>query len=247
MFRAFTKEQAFKSSIRFVLVAFLILTIPSLNAQVKKSEIAPNPEINIQLKETADQHLAVEKKINQTENPSPSAIKILDTGVLQFETIETFFIKKNPAYPLCRLQKIFEIYQHEASMEEINHDIAIAQMLHETGYLHFKGDVNPNQFNFAGIGAIGQGIRGEVFPTLKIGIRAQIQHLKAYATTNPLHNEVVDPRYHLVRKGSATYLSDLTGKWAADPIYATSITKIINQLKKVQNEKNPLLEESHSN
>ena len=40
----------------------------------------------------------------------------------------------------------------------------------------------------------------------KTGIRAQIQHLKAYASAQPLTQRCVDPRYQYVQKGCAPYV-----------------------------------------
>lgn len=48
----------------------------------------------------------------------------------------------------------------------------------------------------------------------RTGIRAQIQHLKAYATTEPLTQACVDPRYKFVTKGCAKTFESLSGKWA---------------------------------
>ena len=65
-----------------------------------------------------------------------------------------------------------------------------------------------------------------------MGIRAQIQHLKAYASSENLVNACVDPRFHLVSRSSATCIGDLgNGKWATDSGYAG---KIINKLEAMQ-------------
>ena len=69
--------------------------------------------------------------------------------------------------------------------------------------------MKPSQNNFAGIGAVGGGAAGNSFPTAQIGIRAQIQHLKAYATKDALKNPCVDPRYNLVDKGCAPTLEEI--------------------------------------
>lgn len=111
------------------------------------------------------------------------------------------------------------IYREESAIEGVNHDIAFCQMCLETGFLQFGGDVKPEQNNFGGIGAIGNGVRGDSFSDQRIGVRAQIQHLKAYATTTPLVQALVDPRFGLVKRGSAPLLGQLTGQWAEDINY----------------------------
>jgi hypothetical protein len=122
------------------------------------------------------------------------------------------------------------IYREESAIEGVNYDIAFCQMCLETGFLQFDGDVKPEQNNFGGIGAIGNGIRGDSFSDRRIGIRAQIQHLKAYATTKPLVQPLVDPRFSLIKRGTAPLLGQLSGKWAEDPNYDKKILAILRRL-----------------
>jgi hypothetical protein len=60
-------------------------------------------------------------------------------------------------------------------------DYAFYQMLVETGFLTYRGDVKPHQNNFAGIAATGGGVPGESFPSVAAGVRAHIEHLMVYA------------------------------------------------------------------
>ncbi|WP_253735743.1 N-acetylmuramoyl-L-alanine amidase [Paenibacillus sp. FJAT-26967] len=94
-------------------------------------------------------------------------------------------------------------------------DVAVAQSIHETNWFRFGGDVKPEQNNFAGIGATG-GVPGNSFPTIAAGVTAQIQHLYAYASKNPLPagEVIMDPRFHLVTRGIAPNWEDLSGRWA---------------------------------
>ena len=115
-------------------------------------------------------------------------------------------------------------------MEGVNHDIAFAQMCLETGFLRYGGDVKPGQYNFCGLGATGGGEPGLSFPDPRIGVRAHIQHLKAYGSTEDLNNDLVDPRFHFVVRGRAPTIQGLTGTWAADPRYSEKITAILKRL-----------------
>jgi hypothetical protein len=54
-------------------------------------------------------------------------------------------------------------------------------MMLETGNLTFKGDVQPTQNNFAGLGATGKHVPGESFPDVATGVKAHLQHLLLYA------------------------------------------------------------------
>ena len=51
---------------------------------------------------------------------------------------------------------------------------------------------------------------------LQNGVLAHLQHLFAYAETNPLPNKypLVDPRFRFVRRGVAPTWVELNGKWA---------------------------------
>ena len=52
----------------------------------------------------------------------------------------------------------------------------------ETGDPQFGADVLPGQCNFCGLGATGAGQKGAVFENVALGLRAQVQHLKAYGS-----------------------------------------------------------------
>ena len=132
--------------------------------------------------------------------------------------------------PLNLYGDLPNIYRQEAAIEGVNYDIAFCQMCLETGFLQFNGDVKPEQNNFAGIGAIGNGVRGDSFSDQRIGVRAQIQHLKAYATTKPLVQPLVDPRFSLVKRGTAPLLGQLAGRWAEDINYDKKIMAILRRL-----------------
>ena len=131
--------------------------------------------------------------------------------------------KKYYPCPTDRLQEIVRLYISECTIEGINWDVAFVQMCHETGFLTYTGDVDPSQNNFAGIGTF-DGKPGHTFRTVNEGIRAHVQHLKAYASRTPLSTLCVDPRYKVVQGikdffGKCKSLKDLTGKWAADKQY----------------------------
>lgn len=101
----------------------------------------------------------------------------------------------------------------EAVAEGVSPELVFTQAMKETGWLGFGGDVSVDQFNFAGIGAVGGGAGGASFPDVRTGLRAQVQHLRAYAdagaTAASLANPLVDPRFSYVSKGSAPYVEYL--------------------------------------
>lgn len=131
-----------------------------------------------------------------------------------------------------------KMYLSECKAEGVKAEVAFVQAMKETNFLKYGGDVQISQYNFAGLGATGGGVCGASFSSVRIGIRAQVQHLKAYASTEPLKKACVDPRYVYVTKGCAPYVEWLgikenpLGKgWATDPGYGNDIVKRINDLK----------------
>ena len=155
---------------------------------------------------------------------------IMGNGLVSANNLSSFLLGINPGADASFVEGLAFIYIEEAELEGVNHDIAFAQMCLETGYLRFGNLVSPEQNNFAGLGAIGPGQPGLFFPTPRIGVRAQIQHLKAYACDEPLNQELVNPRFRFVRRGSAPSISGLAGTWAADRSYAEKINAILNSL-----------------
>lgn len=140
------------------------------------------------------------------------------------------FLKNNNEAGLTQFPEIAKLYREEGELEGINYDIAFSQMCVETNYLRFGGDIKPSQNNFAGLGAIGGSSEGATFSSARIGVRAHIQHLKAYATTEPLVLEVVDPRFNFVARGIAPLVSMLSGRWTADPQYGDKIMAVLKRL-----------------
>lgn len=107
-----------------------------------------------------------------------------------------------------------KIIDAEAKAEGVRSEIVYAQVMHETGNLQFGGSVKASQCNFGGLGATSSTVGGASFPNVATGIRAQVQHLKAYASTQALKKKCVDPRFNVVKRGSAPTVIDLNGKWA---------------------------------
>jgi N-acetylmuramoyl-L-alanine amidase len=129
-----------------------------------------------------------------------------------------------PTYYGITLGQFVDAYIYEANQEGVRPEVAFAQMCHETGFLRFGGQVSIGQLNFAGIGATDGGAAGASFSDILTGIRAQIQHLKAYASTEALNNTCVDPRFSLVTRGCAPRVEDLgNGYWASSSDYGASL------------------------
>ena len=167
------------------------------------------------------------------ERPVPS-VYIMGKGVVSSENLTDYLLFSNSGADRDFVLALSNYYIEEAALEGVNHDIAFAQMCLETGFLRFGNLVKPEWNNFCGLGAIGPEQPGLIFPDARTGVRAHIQHLKGYASSEPLSREQVNPRYTLLQQlgriGSSPTIQGLSGTWAADREYAVKIENILNRL-----------------
>ena len=156
---------------------------------------------------------------------------IMGSGIMTKTQLIRFFLTQAGSAERTKLERLAAYYVEEAAVEGINSDIAFAQMCLETGFLRFGGLVTPEMNNFCGLGALNEENRGVSFSDERTGVRAHIQHLKAYASRAPLNLPPVDPRYRYVNpKGKAPYIRDLAGTWASDPAYGHKINQLLRRM-----------------
>lgn len=146
-----------------------------------------------------------------TDDLAMKETPVMGTSVASANQLNALLLSGNPKAK--DYLNLAGIYLEEGEKEGVRGDGAFCQSLIETGYFRFGGDVRPCQHNYAGIGATG-GVPGNSFPDARTGVRAQVQHLKAYASRDVLTLECVDPRYKYVNKGCAPTFEQLSGKWA---------------------------------
>ena len=190
-------------------------------------------------------------------NDNPSSKPPVNNGVefyyeiagnssVTVEQMVNYYKKSGKSYPTealkaggaATIEEFCKIYYEECEAEGIKAEVAFVQSMIETGFLQFGGSVKIEQFNFAGLGATGNGVSGNSFENVRIGIRAHVQHLKCYANAEPLQNECVDPRWGEWLRNKAPYVEWLsipnnphgTG-WAGDADYAAKILKGIQGMK----------------
>lgn len=166
-----------------------------------------------------------------TANPCSRAIAF--PGIKSAGQLTAFFASHNPDYSPKAIRKLAKIYISEARAEGINSDLAFVQMCLETGFLRFGNLVTADMHNYCGLGATDPQHPGERFKTAKLGIRAHIQHLQAYATDESvsLKKKLVDPRYRWVHKAkTARTVFELTNQWAIDDLYGEKLNKLLTEL-----------------
>ena len=166
-----------------------------------------------------------------------SGTKIMGAAVATAEQMRTYIKAKNPKVAQSVLNMV-PLYLSEGAAEGVRGDIAFAQSCLETGNFGFAGSaVTLDQNNFCGMGVTANGMKGNSFSTPQLGIRAQMQHLKAYASTEPLKNECIDPRFKYVARGCAEVVEWLGQKenpqgkgWATGAGYGEKIITILNSI-----------------
>jgi hypothetical protein len=169
------------------------------------------------------------RKVTKIAAPSET---IMASGLLKSSALAKFLLDRNKNIDQLYAQTLAKIYVEEANHEGVNPDIAFAQMCLETGFLRFDGVVDKNQNNFCGLGVTGMNNKGLSFKSVRDGVRAHIQHLKAYASTGKVSKKLIDTRFKFVKRGSAPNIAGLTGKWATDKKYDLKIRNLLNRLYK---------------
>jgi hypothetical protein len=145
-----------------------------------------------------------------------------------------FFISKCPSENYLKAKKIAKIYIEECAIEGINSDVAFVQMCLETNFLRYRNLVKKEWNNFCGLGAIDKNNPGLKFDTMRLGVRAHVQHLHAYATTSDilLKQELIDPRYKYVNpRGKSPDIFGLSGTWASDKQYSEKLERFLQALE----------------
>ena len=166
-----------------------------------------------------------------------SLTAIMGKAVATADQMKAYLKKKNSAVPQSVLNMI-PLYLSEGEAEGVRGDIAFAQSCLETGNFTFSGSaVTLSQNNFCGLGVTQRGKTGLSFGSPQLGIRAQVQHLKAYASTDKLRNALADPRFRYVKRGCASYVEWLGQKenpqgkgWAAGAKYGEKILTILKAI-----------------
>lgn len=159
------------------------------------------------------------------------------------------YIKKANPEVTDSVIKMIPLYITEGELEGVRGDIAFAQSCLETGNFSFSGSaVTLSQNNFCGLGVNKTGVKGNSFDTPAKGIRAQIQHLKAYACNQRLNQTCVDPRFLYVARGCAPYVEQLgiqenpKGQgWAAGKDYGKQIIEILNNIINTKGESDTMI------
>ena len=184
-------------------------------------------------------HPIEEKPVSSIQIPQTVSAfddAIIGTPLASQEQCVKYLLSVNPRPEISvSPEELVSYYYEEGAREGVRPDVAFAQALKETGFFRYGGTVTPDQNNYCGLGTTSADVKGAYFSSAKIGVRAQIQHLLAYASTRKPSEPVVDPRYGLVRNsyGARTLNSwtALNGRWAVPGYsYGQSIMSMFREM-----------------
>lgn len=170
--------------------------------------------------------------------PVTQATPVLGQSRMSAEQIAAWFASRKVtpaiAIPIIDLARIFV---DEGNAQNVRGDIAFAQSVLETGWFRYQGSmVKPTDNNYSGLGACDSCTNGNRFATPELGVRAQIQHLWAYAdpaasptaTARPL----ADARFTYVRPygRASTWEAMGQGNWATGQGYSDKILALYAEM-----------------
>ena len=168
-----------------------------------------------------DYHPLVEWPVSLIQPEEQNAVTIFGEPMVSQQAMVQYILSRGVEPKLnCSLEELVGYYYEEAGREGIRPDVALCQAIKETGFFQYGNDVKPRQNNFCGLGATGNRNPGYSFLTPQRGVRAHIQHLLAYASTEKPQLPLVDPRYEILCEkypqyhGAVQYWTGLNGRWA---------------------------------
>ena len=177
--------------------------------------------------------------------PEHEAVPIMGPSRLSAEQLAAWFSRRTPQpsgtyAATVPLETMTRLFVEEGLAEGVAGDVAFVQSVLETGWFRFGGVLPASFNNFAGIGATGTPSARARFPDARTGVRAQIQHLRAYADASasacarpPLSNPCVDPRFDfVVPKGKAPTWNQLgSGNWATARTYGARVVSLYSEAR----------------
>lgn len=237
------QDKKIKLYIEAGLAVLLVLTLGLAGAAgILPTRAEESPGVEAKADEAAAEEDGEDK---EEEAVAAGQYPIMGESPVTVQEMVDYFNASGKEYPAEQLSEggadsietFCQMYYDEASAEGVRPEVAFAQTMKETGFLQYGGDASIEQFNFAGLGTTGGGVPGNSYPDVRTGIRAQIQHLKAYATSDPLIQECVDDRYEYVKKGAAPYVEWLGQQenpeglgWATGDNYGYDIVNMIEDM-----------------
>ncbi len=179
--------------------------------------------------EAAAADAALRSAASRPVAPIPQEVSLIGMPRLNAEDLAGWFeasaYRPRTTTPVIDLARWFI---RDGRAEGIRGDIAFAQAVLETGGFANTDSVVAN--NFSGIGHYDNAPLGFIFPSPRVGVRAQIQLLKGYAVKKPNYAIPLVDRRLRGPAGCCQTWGDLTTVWATDPTYGPKVMLIYSSL-----------------
>ena len=217
-------------------------TVEDNNVVEEEQNAEQQPETNISeqtIQEEIEEVENVKTSVGYSSTVTPETMKIMGYEEIDVDKAITFIVNLVGEDNIDKIKLNgtslnFHISNTNkaAKAEDVNAYFVLAQQLLETGNLKFENSsVKPEYYNFAGLGATDSKPNPNKFFSNYEGQLAQVQHLKGYATTDPLKEECKDQRFTLLmnKRGTAVNAAELSNKWASNSLYGESLAEMYNQ------------------
>lgn len=161
-------------------------------------------------------------------SPDDTSPMILGSASLTVADIAAWWTaqgKAQPARLTAPINDVIAAYLREGALENVRGDLAFAQAILETGWFTNQ-DTSIN--NFAGIGHYDNAAAGFAFPSVAVGVRAQIQLLKKYVDGNGVHLASADVSPNAGAR--AITWAQLAGTWATATNYWTQLNALYQSM-----------------
>ena len=130
------------------------------------------------------------------------------------------------------IEEFCKILVTEANAEGVKPEIVYAMTMFETGWLQSTNA--RTKCNFCGLG--GGGSAAVPFSDVRTGLRAQVQHMKLYASKDPLANPAAYEKWASTAKylgrGFAPTVEQLGKRWAGMNDYYDYLESVIDRVKR---------------
>ena len=217
-------------------------TVEENNVVKEEQNAEQQPETNISeqtIQEEIKEVENVKTSVGYSSTVTPETMKIMGYEEIDVDKAITFIVNLVGEDNIDKIKLNgtslnFHISNTNkaAKAEDVNAYFVLAQQLLETGNLKFENSsVKPEYYNFAGLGATDSKPNPNKFFSNYEGQLAQVQHLKGYATTDPLKEECKDQRFTLLmnKRGTAINAAELSNKWASNSSYGELLAEMYNQ------------------
>lgn len=149
-------------------------------------------------------------------------VSILGPSLLTPTELAAFMASRSAGWklPVTRLE-LAQMYVDEAAAEGVRGDLLLIQAVMETGWFRFDGNglSDENDFNFAGINACDSCKSASKFESVRMGVRAHVELVRAYADENYTSDDTALPAaYHVETipvRGCCVMWSELGRRWAS--------------------------------